>query len=271
MPWCPICKNEYKEGYEVCSDCGCTLVENLEDVMEPVYFSDEATMHGIEEFLRSNDINDFEIRYDDGSEQWELYAPERIRKDIITRINVYIREFLNTEDGDELAEDEAEEQISIAKPYETPESLATEYKSGAWSLILVGVAGIVLLVLMNLGKLPFLSIGSSKILLNIVMGFLFLVFIYSGISSYRTAARLKVKQKSDDEVRDRIMEWAEALAIDPSDVVTADKADDDDGAVYFARMDLLRKKLEEAFTDLDKDFEEYILEDVYSKVFDNED
>lgn len=28
MPWCPKCKNEYKEGIETCSDCGCELVEH---------------------------------------------------------------------------------------------------------------------------------------------------------------------------------------------------------------------------------------------------
>ena len=26
MPWCPKCKNEYKEGIKICADCGCELV-----------------------------------------------------------------------------------------------------------------------------------------------------------------------------------------------------------------------------------------------------
>lgn len=26
MPWCPKCKNEYREGITVCADCGCELV-----------------------------------------------------------------------------------------------------------------------------------------------------------------------------------------------------------------------------------------------------
>lgn len=30
MPWCPNCKTEYQDGYTVCSDCGSTLVESLE-------------------------------------------------------------------------------------------------------------------------------------------------------------------------------------------------------------------------------------------------
>ena len=29
MPWCPKCKNEYKDGYTVCADCGSDLVDEL--------------------------------------------------------------------------------------------------------------------------------------------------------------------------------------------------------------------------------------------------
>lgn len=29
MPWCPICRLEYQEGYENCSDCDVPLVEEL--------------------------------------------------------------------------------------------------------------------------------------------------------------------------------------------------------------------------------------------------
>ncbi|MFZ3100622.1 MAG: DUF2007 domain-containing protein [Desulfitobacteriaceae bacterium] len=30
MPWCPKCKTEYRRGYNICSDCGSSLVETLE-------------------------------------------------------------------------------------------------------------------------------------------------------------------------------------------------------------------------------------------------
>lgn len=40
MPWCPKCKNEYREGITVCSDCGCALVEELEEEV-PIAFDKE--------------------------------------------------------------------------------------------------------------------------------------------------------------------------------------------------------------------------------------
>lgn len=34
MPWCPICKNEYREGIKLCAECQVELVEHLEDEEE---------------------------------------------------------------------------------------------------------------------------------------------------------------------------------------------------------------------------------------------
>lgn len=31
MPWCPVCRNEYREGIKVCADCHVELVDHLED------------------------------------------------------------------------------------------------------------------------------------------------------------------------------------------------------------------------------------------------
>lgn len=36
MPWCPVCKSEYREGIEFCADCKVPLAESLEEeVQEP--------------------------------------------------------------------------------------------------------------------------------------------------------------------------------------------------------------------------------------------
>lgn len=34
MPWCPVCKNEYREGIQLCAECKVELVEHLEDEKE---------------------------------------------------------------------------------------------------------------------------------------------------------------------------------------------------------------------------------------------
>ena len=34
MPWCPICKNEYREGIKLCAECKVELVDHLEEATE---------------------------------------------------------------------------------------------------------------------------------------------------------------------------------------------------------------------------------------------
>lgn len=34
MPWCPLCKNEYREGIKLCAECQVELVDHLEDEKE---------------------------------------------------------------------------------------------------------------------------------------------------------------------------------------------------------------------------------------------
>ena len=34
MPFCPKCKNEYREGFTHCAECKCELVDSLEDLLE---------------------------------------------------------------------------------------------------------------------------------------------------------------------------------------------------------------------------------------------
>lgn len=36
MPWCPNCREEYREGFDYCKDCDCALVETLPPLPDPV-------------------------------------------------------------------------------------------------------------------------------------------------------------------------------------------------------------------------------------------
>lgn len=59
MPWCPKCKNEYREGITVCADCGTALVDDIaeEVVLEKVFTTtDEAIANHFVEFLKYSDI-----------------------------------------------------------------------------------------------------------------------------------------------------------------------------------------------------------------------
>lgn len=41
MPWCPKCRNEYITGVQKCVDCGCNLVDSLEQAQPVIHTSQE--------------------------------------------------------------------------------------------------------------------------------------------------------------------------------------------------------------------------------------
>lgn len=41
MPWCPKCRNEYIAGVQKCVDCGCNLVDSLEQAQPVIHTSRE--------------------------------------------------------------------------------------------------------------------------------------------------------------------------------------------------------------------------------------
>lgn len=66
MPWCPICKNEYREGIKLCAECQVELVDHLEDEKE------NAELEEQERLARLQAI------YASGADEQEDDAPEEI-------------------------------------------------------------------------------------------------------------------------------------------------------------------------------------------------
>ncbi|MCM1538577.1 MAG: hypothetical protein NC254_09275, partial [bacterium] len=79
MPWCPVCKNEYKEGVTVCADCGTALVDSLEERKEVLLCKgEEALILRMQKFLEYNDIP---VVFEQEEEEARLYVlPKQERK-----------------------------------------------------------------------------------------------------------------------------------------------------------------------------------------------
>ena len=74
MPWCPKCKNEYKDGYTVCADCGTELVASLEEGPVPVYFGEETLLNEIADFMHANGMKNTEVVFDEKENTYELFV-----------------------------------------------------------------------------------------------------------------------------------------------------------------------------------------------------
>ncbi len=283
MPWCPNCKNEYKAGYTVCADCGATLVESLDEGKKAVYFGDENELYQISDFMRANGLKNAEISYDKKEGTYELLVEPDAVSQAQKMIHVYLQKIAAPKEvkkQEEVQQTYTEEELAAIKqakeayikemerkPYEDTAKIAEEYKSGADSLLIVGVIGIIALILLHLGVIPLSLPAFTKWMITGVMGFLFVVFVFMGIASRKSYANLKEQASSDHSAKEDIINYLKEN-VKPEEF-DADLTADDPGMeiLYFRRMEKLKAMVYAYSEGIDVSFAEYILEEVYPDIF----
>lgn len=80
------------------------------------------------------------------------------------------------------------------KVYQDKMAKAEDYKSSAYTLLLVGILGILAFILMEAGVLPFRLAGSGKYITYGVMGMMFVIFIVMGILSLKSSQNTRRRQ-----------------------------------------------------------------------------
>ena len=133
-------------------------------------------------------------------------------------------------------------------------------------MFLVGIIGVVALILMDLNIIPINFFGSSNYLVNIVMGALFAIFIAMGVNSMINYNKLKNKASTDDELRQRIYSWIDN-ELDKSILDENVSEEDNEEIKYFNRTQVLSDELSRRFDDLSDDFRDYIIEDLYDRIY----
>ena len=283
MPWCPKCKNEYKSVYTVCADCGAELVESLEVGMKCVYFGMDSELYEMSKFLRANGIEKSEVSYDEKENTYELKVESEYVAEAQKMIRVYLQniatakevkqasEVMSAMSEEELEALQREKEYRIKEmmrtPYEDADKKAEDYKSGADSLLIVGVIGAVALVLLNLGVLPISLPAFTKAMITGVMGIMFVIFIFMGISSRKSYAKLKSQASSDKDTKADIKKYLkETINVEEFD---KELCDDEPSMeiLYFRRMEKLKEMVFSYAEVIDVSFAEYILEEVYPEIF----
>lgn len=230
MPWCPKCKYEYREGIKECSDCKIPLVD---------YYPEE-------DYKEETDTPYYT------EEQITMYA---------------------SEDEESLSE-ETDENVSgqeTVHAYQNKKSKAEDFKSSAYTLLFVGILGIVALVLIELHVIPVYLAAPGKYITYGVMGALFLIFIAVGIYSFFSAKKYAAEAVEEDDLTNRINQWC-------NDNLTRQKLMDKasvqtelpEEMKYFKYFDALKQMITEQFGDLDASYLEALAEEVYTRLFDEE-
>lgn len=235
MAWCPKCKCEYVEGITVCADCECELVEKLpEEGTEPEITQQEAL----------------------AMMQAMLEGGKEIPNELLDK-----GEFLSRKAP----------TVKYHSPYVNNEEKAEENRASAYTLLAVGGAGLLGTVLFYF---DFFQIGTSligKYMISGVMGVLFILFIIMGIVSLRNSNILKRKAHKENNLTAEIKKWCvENLKEEEIDRLLSIEQQSVE-LKYFQRFDYMKSTIQKQFMNLDENYLDRLIEEVYSEIFKEDD
>ena len=233
MPWCPNCKLEYVDGVKVCPDCKTALVDSLEDT------------EGEDSFEFSDEYNAAEEQVEGALNQYFPELSEEEREDMMANFK----------------------QGALIPKYKSVQDSYTEHKSGAMSLMLIGILGVAVVVL-NALKIISLPAGFSSTLTTVVMGALFLIFLVSGIFSSVKASKLKAKADEEKALIEKIVDFVRSRK--KSGVYPTYKEEDGFEFDYIKLTETVVKDVEDNFSDLEPGFAYYVVDRFASEVLDED-
>jgi len=257
MPWCPSCKLEYVAGVKVCPDCKEALVDSLEEA-EVVDLTEE-------EFQQEFEDTMYKMADDTDS------AEEYLEK------NPIVLEMIQTLRSKGLTEDEIKEimkgiqerAVNAAGTYNLVSDKYNEHKSGALVLVLCGLIGIVVILLSALGIINLPLRGYTLYLSYGVMGALFLIFLISGLMSFKTVKKLAPLVKEEEENIAKLVEFLKAKKAEGAFSFDTEGMTMEEANLF--KSNLAVQTCERTFSNLAPGFSFYVTDRYYSEIFGEED
>lgn len=304
MPWCPKCRNEYRKGIAVCAECGVELVDSLEDGEKQAFiFGERDKMERLQAFLAYNDIKT-DIGYDDTDHTYQLSVSESQMRQAVKAAQVFLQQeaeqvseendtaeyeetiageesltetslTAETERGEDSPVNESEEadrngeETQFYHAYQNSAAKAEDNRSSAYTLLVVGGIGFVVVLLIFLGILPiYQNAGTTKYLVCGVMGAMFILFIVFGFVSMRSSKVLFSMAKTEDSLMAEMTKWCQ-------ENLSADKVDEGlfageelaEEQKYFKRAERMRKLISDKFLNLDEAFLDHFIDEYYQILF----
>lgn len=246
MAWCPVCKCEYVDGIKVCADCGCELVEKLEEKKEDG-FDDDGVI---------SQVSSFDLSY---------LAPPSV---ICFEENEETKEAEENKESVEepVLEEEIKERVYKGR-YVSNEEKAQENKTSAYTFLIVGIAGAIVVALLGIGMLPVRGVNYT---VSGVMGTLFGLFIIIGIISSKNSKKLARKAMSENNLTIEIKKWcSENISGAEVDKVLAFEQETTEELKYFQRVEEIKSRVKAQFINLDEDYLDSLIDEIYSGIFED--
>ena len=235
MAWCPKCKCEYVEGIEKCADCGCELVDHLPD---------ESEEEGLTEYFQGSLEEEVAVFRQAAMEKAapQIVAGKKRGKPVVRSV------------------------------YVNNEERAEENRTSAYTLLTVGTAGLVAVVLLFVGVIPIQMAVFSRYMICGVMGVVFILFLVMGVVSLRNFRLLKKRAVKENNLTDEIQKWClQNLHKETIDEVSGLDASVPEELKYFQRFEFVKNEIQKQFMNLDESYVERIVEEMYPELFEKQD
>ena len=281
MPWCPVCKNEYREGYTHCNDCDVDLVDSLEEGPRALIAGAEYDVNRMAELLQAKDVECF-VRPGQRKDEFELYVTEEHAERATAYLQSYVQAMMqqqekerraamgmdvDAEDGVDTETPEEQQAPERAALYEDKNNKAEDAKSSAIALLLVGGLGLVFIVLLMLDYLPIHLFGLGKYLVSAIMAAMFLVFIAMGFSSIKTYKKYlgiaEEEQKNIEQIMDLLAQHMSKEVIDTKLAGEPEEMPQ----IYYSRLALIKEFLETHYGGLEPALLEKLADDWYEELY----
>lgn len=293
---CPKCKNEYRDGILICADCGCQLVSEIhDDELELFINGDKENLTELNNYLVYSKIKGTQIKESPDGLGVALY----VKKEDLEKIKILTTVFFQQKqqqavrDAQEREEEQqrileentprfigeqksspkqdrsmAGQQPKIVGPYMDSAEKAAENRSSAYSLLLVGILGMIALIFVLMDKIPsFMLYGETKIFVGIIMGVMFLAFIIMGFVSLSNSKKYVGQAKSEKTLREEVTKWVKENEIGRMLDEKIGIQQHDEEEKYFYRTANLKIIITQQFPGINQEFLEHLIDDIYDEVF----
>ncbi len=266
MSWCPKCKNEYRKGILVCSDCGAALVDELpqEDNNKVIMIAHKQEAENYYELLKKFEIERARLIHDEESDLYHVSIPEsQVEKAkklaMIQKINLKEEDTENTEDI------QLKERSHV---YIHHSERHQELLSSAYSLLIVGIIGLlaVLLSVLNIISLPFPE--TTNLMMEITIGVLCLIFVIVGLHCLKSAHSVKQLAKEEDKLTSEITQWFKK-SFDNFVIDTDIEETLPEEIKYFKRCEAMKQIIKHSYGELDEGYLDRLIEELYQYLYED--
>ena len=141
---------------------------------------------------------------------------------------------------------------------------AKDLRSSGYTLMIVGIAGLVVMIVIMTGLIP---VTLNNAFAMVGMTVLFVIFLCAGIYTLKKARAAAEDAERETDKKSEIKKWfLSAHDAASLDEIIGEEPDEND--LYFERIDLIKDKICERFIDVEDALMSELTEEIYTELFD---